>query len=222
MWRHMKIVNLPIGKQPIPAWAKGAVIDSRGMTLKADINLRDWDNKRFTKTGSLFLAVSDDGRGEAYYHAGGLSVKKLRRFRTEDGVLHVFRPSKPGEAFALADGEWIVVDRLCTPQQEGFGGAHYDIVLDDGTEVTLRGPWHGQTPAGFVEACYINPIDNPYLPRRKRTSVWHSHCAIGGLLLTEDLYFRLFARFAPHMRLYRDDKNIKIVSANEVESLNGQ
>jgi hypothetical protein len=51
------------------------------------------------------------------------------------------------------------------------------------------------------------PIKNPY-----RSLPWHKYCAVGGLLLTEDLYLRLFARFVPHAQLFRDeDQKLRVV-----------
>lgn len=216
-------VELPSGPQAVPAWARDLRVDlvpqyevsPPRWLLKADRNLRDWPDKRFTREGDRFLAVSEDGRAECYYQAGPLSPVTLKRFRTGDGKLHAYRPQsgKRVEEFGTdgrliasyvpADpGEWIEVERLATRQEDGFAGAHIDIILVDGTEVTLRGPWHGACPPGMVEGAYTES-PSPYGWRGRRP--WHDTGGIS-LMLTEEVFLPIVARYAPHLRLARVDE----------------
>lgn len=214
-------VALPQGRQQLPPWAKGLHVDlmlqygnSPHFKLKCDRSLRDWEHKAFAKEGDRYMAVSEDGRAEVYYQGGGLTMTKLRRFRTEDGHLWQARPNRPGASNIirtpedwenlLAPGEWVEVNRLATRQERGFAGAHIDIVLDDGREVTLRGPWHGPCPPGFVEAGYVDTSD-----QREgnwwRGRPWYRRGGIGGLFLAEAAFLPVFATYAPHMHLAHVD-----------------
>lgn len=208
----------------LPAWALGLHVDLAmpywnppRFRLKTDRDLRDWPEKRFAHEGDRFMAVSPDGRAECYYQGGPLRVERLKRYRTHaDGRLHQFAPYKqnlPMVRTAGPDwnprddfqpGEWAEVDVLCTRQEQGFGGAHVDITMTDGREVTLRGPWHGGCPPGFVEVAYVDRTDDT---RRgwRRNLPWHSWGGMGGLFVREDVFIGIFAKFAPHMLLARVD-----------------
>ena len=205
-------VALPAGPRPVPCWAAGLHVDfvdaysnAPQFVIKSRIDARSWDGKRFTRKGRLFLAVSPDGRAEAYYHDSALRPTMIRRFRDEAGTLHQYRPSKPRSAptdlSIPVEGEWVEVERLATTQQEGFGGAHIDIVMDDGTPVTLRGPWHGGAPDGFVEAAYAD-VSDPYFTSRGPRP-WHDRVCRAGLFIAEATFIDIFAKYAPHLRLAR-------------------
>jgi len=206
-------ITLPEGPRPIPAWCTGLHVDfvdaysnAPRFKLKTTSNVRDWPEKRFERKGRLFLAVAPDGRAEAYYHDSTLRPTTLRRFRCDDGRLLQYRPSEPRNDCScpsvLTPGEWVEVERLATTQQEGFGGAHIDITMTDGAEVTLRGPWHGGAPAGFVETAYVD-MSYPWRPRprKDRPSRWHDQGGVGGLFVAEATFIDIFARFAPHLTL---------------------
>lgn len=216
-WR---LIDLPTGRQQLPSWAKGLHVDfvdeydnDPRFRIKADRDLRRWEPRRYRRESDLFMAVSDDGRAEAYYQGGPLRLEKLKRFQTLDGVTHIYRPNNPdlpsgpvvlrhGESIDMiyAPGKWVEVERLCTRQERGFGGAHVDLVMEDGTEVTLRGPWHGPCPPGFVEVGYTDMSDRDNASRwHRRRPWWQRH---GGLtLIRTDLFVRIFSTFAPHLRL---------------------
>lgn len=208
---------------PVPEWALDLNVDfAEGYgnepryKIKATGDLRSWPEKRFTKAGPRFMAEHPDGRAEIYYHAGALRTDTLRRFRTLDGQLHAYRPYKPervterddrGQMIAsyhpFEDGEWVEVERLCTPQQDGFAGAHIDITLDDGSEITLRGPWHGASPPEFLDLAYIDWSDRAYW--RRGVGPGRNWAAAvggrGGLYLSHATFISLFARFVPHLDL---------------------
>ena len=209
-------VELPTGRQQLPAWAKGLHVDlmlqygnSPHMRLKADRSLRSWEGKTFHKEGDRYMAVADDGRAEVYYQGGGLSLAKLKRYRTADGVLHAHPPVEPERrdhvhpdgyrwnGHKRVPGEWVEVDRLCTRQEQGFGGSHIDLVLDDGREVTLRGPWHGACPEGFVEVAYVDVSEAP--AGFWRNKPWHVRGGVGGLFLRESTMLAIMATYQPHV-----------------------
>lgn len=213
-------VDLPTGRQPLPAWARDLHVDfadgygnSPRYAVKAYGNLRRWDGKRFVREGERFMAVHPDGRAEVYYQAGALRPAMVKRWRAADGTLRQYPRHLPGGGFAIEQGEWVEVERLSTPQEQGFGGAHIDIVMADGTEVTLRGPWHGGAPEGYVELAYADCSEANFA----KTSAWRAKSnrrlgltdrhnwgtLTGGLFLAEDTFIRLFARHQPHLRLMR-------------------
>lgn len=202
-------LELPVGPRPLPAWARGLDVDFHdgfgnvpSYRVTTTINPRQWPNKRFRREGAAYIAEHEDGRAEVYYHSGAVRPATVRRFQTPDGKLHAHRPYQPfgmhhrrsGHTFMMGHGMqpgvWVDVERPCTAEQQGFGGSHIDIVLEDGTEMTLRGPWHGGAPKGFVEVGY-----------RDRSSRWGGLGA--GLYLREECFVRLFARYSPHLRLVR-------------------
>ena len=209
-------VDLPVGPQPLSFWAKGLHINfmvgycnTPHYTIKATAELRSWPNKRFHKDGSRYMAVSDDGRAEVYYHDGPISMTPIRRFRAADGTIRKF-PKRFGSHWDdLEPGEWVDVPMLATTQQQGFGGSHYDLQMDDGTVVVLRGPWHGGAPSGFVECAYVFTDRTFYKRRKKRWArdiarrPWWKETATGGVFVTEDLFMRILARFAPECRCAR-------------------
>lgn len=220
-----ELIELPTGPRSIPEWARDLRVDfaeaygnSPRYAIKTRTELRDWQGKRFKRDGDRFLAVSEDGRAECFYQGGPLTMTTLRRFRTEDGKLHQIRPDRPGASHIIrssedlgnlhAPGEWVEVERMCTRQEDGFGGAHIDIILDDGTEATLRGPWHGACPPGFVEVSYYN-LAAPWRAqawwRRSKARPWWDGVGTGGLFITEELFLRIFARYQAHLTLARVD-----------------
>jgi hypothetical protein len=102
-----------------------------------------------------------------------------------------------------------------TSKQSGFGGDAYVLQMADGEELVLRGPWHGGAPTGYVEVstCDWNTYSNdaisagtsPYAWLRRDTFAkpWHQRGSHAGLYITEDLFIRLIAHFAPQVTLLR-------------------
>lgn len=216
-------IELPTGPLLLPAWALDLYVDmvdaycnAPRYAIKTRMELRQWPDKRFTREGERFLAVSPDGRAECYYQGGQLTMTTIRRFRTEDGKLWQTRPNRPGASNIIrtsedwdnlhAPGEWVDLERMATRQEQGFGGGHIDITMIDGSEATLRGPWHGPTPPGFVEVSYVN-LNASWRAqawwRKGKPRPWRKEGGVGGLFIAEDLFIKIFARFAPHMCLAR-------------------
>ncbi len=204
-WR---VLPLPEGRQEIPEWCKGMHIrwwddtqyisNSPDFTLKTTCNARHWPDKRFERHDTMFIARHPDGRAEVYYQKGKLTGVMMKRFRHADGRMSEY--AYGGIDGEPPPGEWIETMRFCTPQEQGFGGAHIDITMVDGAPVTLRGPWHGGAPDGYQEVAYVDQSDgNPQWVRRRKG--WWDTTATGGLFIQYSTFIRMFARFQPHLRL---------------------
>lgn len=201
------LIDLPLGSQSLPPWLKGMAVEwgdhhdgDPGFILKTDRDLRHWPDMRYRREGGLWMCESDDGRAEPFYQGGELRVESLRRWRSPDGTLSVYaRMLDNGRR--LAPGEWIEVERLCTRQEQGFGGAHIDIVMQDGTPVTLRGPWHGPCPAGFVEVTTVDMSSAYSSGARYRNTPWHQRHGRGCATICAGVFIAAFARYLPHLRL---------------------
>ena len=207
--RRRKLDGLPVGRQPIPEWAKGFRVDFMDgygnrpdYRIKATTDLRTWPEPRFRKDGSRYMAVTDDGRAEVYYHAGAVRPTPIKMFRASDGTLRQYRKNGATNGkFWCEPGEWVEIEMMATTQQEGFGGSHTHLTMEDGSTVVLRGPWHGGAPAGYVEAAYSDMSQRSTRWLEKRP--WHQRSGRGGLFITEDVFLRLLARFAPECRCAR-------------------
>lgn len=100
-----------------------------------------------------------------------------------------------------ADADLVIKPFYCTTKQGGFGGDHFDLPMVDGTDTLLRGPWHGTSPPGFVEV-RVCDVDQP-VGRRDLRRPWHDRMVSGLLYITEDLFARILATYAPHAELAR-------------------
>lgn len=197
VWRR---IDRPVGPQPLPSWVKGASVDwhegytnSPSVHLVVEGDVREWEGKRFRcEEGKYYRARHEDGRLEQYAHGGAISMTPIRMFRSADGTLRQWR--RTGEEWkASADdwmgmepGEWVEVQRPATRAQDGFGGAHVHLLMVDGGEVVLRGPWHVGAPAGYAEVSYGNRGEGG---------------GRAGLFIALDLYTRILARFQAHLDL---------------------
>jgi hypothetical protein len=210
-WR---LVERPVGRQHLPAWVKGAKVDwhegynnSPSVRLIVNGDVRDWPEKRFRKEGKHYRAYHEDGRLEQYAHGGAISLVEISRFRSADGTLRQYRREGPqwteggekalGQIWVGSDagfvdygyepGEWIKVMLPATTAQDGFGGAHIPLLMEDGSELILRGPWHVGAPAGYAEVSYA-----------MRGERWGARA---GLYVTLDLLVRIMATFQAHLEL---------------------
>lgn len=205
------LLDLPTGPQPTPPWARDLHVnwmDGYGnppsFKLKTNCNARDWDDQRFERIGSMWITRHADGRAEIYYQGGPLQQVKVKRWRNaETGSLHQYGQFQPGSR-KLKPGEWIEVERWATRQEEGFGGTHIDITMTDGREVTLRGPWHGGPPNGYVETSYIDTTKERFGGKNYWSArPWYGRGGRAGLFIAEPAFVTMFARFQPHLRLAR-------------------
>lgn len=224
-------VQRPVGPQPIPAWCKGLHIDwgdrhdgAPEVKLKCYEDVGNWPGKVWRdEGGGAYTTRSEDGRVERHYHKGTIS----EHFAWT--VLHGGKPGpngwqlsdpKAGESreaaahraaathLAFLQGlknlqgvalEPRVKSVLATTQQDGYAGRAFPVALESGRELFLCGPWHGGSPAGTKSVIVTNL--SRYKPRGDEP--WH--CALGmfGVAVTEDLYLRLLARFAPEVPVAR-------------------
>jgi hypothetical protein len=205
-------VDLPVGRQPIPEWAKGFHVDFMDgygnrprYDIKANTDLRTWSDPRFRKEGDRYMAVTDDGRAEVYYHAGAVSLTSIRMFQPLRGELRQYRRNgaTPEGKFWCEAGAWVEVEMMATTQQQGFGGSHTHLTMEDGSTVVLRGPWHGGAPQGYVETAYVDVTTERFDLSRWGRRRWHQRGGRGGLFITEEVFLRLLARFAPECRCAR-------------------
>lgn len=221
-------IDRPEGPQPTPDWCKGVHVswvegysNSPRVTLKVVGNVRDWPDKRFRKDGPYYRAEHADGRLEQYAHDGRLSITPIRRFRADDGAYHTYRRSGPQWADAgepcigttlvgreyvktgYEPGEWVDVPMLATTAQQGFGGDHIFLTMEDGSDLVLRGPWHVGAPAGYAEVAYVDVAkrDNYSAWYQRKGRPWHHRTAIGGLYLRHDTFTAIMSRFAAHLPL---------------------
>lgn len=207
-----RFVDLPVGPQPLPAWARGLHIDwlmryngnSPDIRLKVRGDAREWPGKKFRKEGARYMATHPDGRAEVYYHDGKISPANIGRWRYRDGRLLGFGEYPTLDYKTDDPGTWEDHPVLATTQQNGFGGAKIPVEIEggeyDGQLVILRGPWHGCSPPGYEDVAYVD-VDRPDEWRRRRGEPWHRSIATAGLYITHDLFLRLVARFAPHVRV---------------------
>lgn len=208
-WRP---VERPVGPQPLPAWVKGAKVNwhegytnSPSVRLTVDGDVREWPEKRFRKEGKYYRAYHEDGRLEQYAHDGAISMVELGRFQSADGTLRQCRRSGPEWAetgqkgigqlwsdgsfvdYGYEPGEWVKVMLRATTAQGGFGGAEIPLLMEDGSDLVLRGPWHVGAPAGYAEVSY-----------QMRCERWGGRA---GLYISLDLFTRIMARFQAHLEL---------------------
>lgn len=190
---------LPTGRQPLPDWCLGAHIDwgnghcgAPRLILKVRGTAYKWDDQRWRKEGhKLYIARHDDGRALAYYHEGAVSREKLLDRR------------KPGGGYIelVADCEEIEV--MATTKQDGFGGAEYWLTMEDGSDLVLRGPWHGGTPAGYVEVTLCDVTAQMYGDKWSQSRPWYTRYSGGFLYIKEELFLRIVATHCAHARVAR-------------------
>lgn len=214
-------IDRPVGPQPIPTWCKGAQVDwhegdSNPPTIMVKTVGEKWDDKVFRKEGKYFVAEHPDGRGELHAHDGAISIAEIQVFRSLDGALRQHRRcgpewgGEPGFGFIQGGvrhghepGQFVKAPMRCTSQQDGYAGRHIWIMLDDGSPLILRGPWHLGAPAGYRS---ITTVDMDYARLRSiggRRSPWWKNLGCFGLALREDVYIAVISRFLPHLPLAR-------------------
>lgn len=190
---------LPTGRHPLPEWCLDAHVDwgnghcgAPSVSLKVRGDAYRWPDQRFRKEGSkLYIARHEDGRAVAHYHGGALSREKLLDRRGPDGKYIQL----------VADCKEVEV--LATTQQDGYAGAHYWLTMEDGSDLVLRGPWHGGAPEGYVEVSAFNVESSLYHDKWSRARPWYERGGGPGVYITEDLFMRIVSRFCAHARVAR-------------------
>lgn len=193
-------VELPTGRQEVPAWCLGAHVNWRNgygnapdVTLKVRGRVAQWTGQRWVKEGKkLYIARHDDGRALAYYHGGAVALAKLLDRR------------KPGGGYEHLVANCPTIEVMATEKQDGFGGSEYWLTMEDGSDLVLRGPWHGCPPDGYIEV-HMTDVEyqgyqNP--SRYDRNKPWHQRSGGGGFLyISNALFLRIVAHYLPHVRL---------------------
>ncbi len=190
-------VDLPTGRHPLPAWVCGAHVDwMNGACNAPDVRLKvrgqvyRWPDQRWEKHGSMYISRHEDGRADVLYHNGPISMQKIWDERLRPQVL-------AGELERLPE-----VEVMATTKQDGFGGSSYWLKMTDGSDLVLRGPWHGSTPEGYVEVGAVDGADQ-HFSRWWGSRPWHKRGGGPGIYLTEDLFLRIIARYCPHVGMAR-------------------
>jgi len=222
-WRE---IDRPVGPQPIPDWCTGVHVDwvegysnSPRIRLKVTGDVREWPEKRFVcEGGKFYRARHEDGRMEQYAHGGAVAPAQVQRWRSADGTIRQYRRSGPEWAetgdrgmglmsvdgdwaeYGYEPGEWVEITVNATAAQQGFGGAHIPIMMEDGSDLVLRGPWHVGAPEGYAEVSYID-VSKPDRWYQRRGKPWHHRTARAGLYLRHDTFTAIMARFAAHLPL---------------------
>lgn len=200
-----RIIERPAGPQPLPAWAKKMDVywaenytSSPSFHILTSEHLTSWKGKRWTRDGDRWSAVHDDGRCDVLFQGGPLQLATVRRFRAAaDGAVLVYPRQHGCRAEA---GEWVDVERLCTRQEDGFAGRHYEITMQDGTDVVLRGPWSGGTLPGYQAVTYHPP------EYQRAGQHWRRGLGFFGAAIRRDVLVRLASRFLPHLELAEVDQ----------------
>lgn len=190
---------LMTGRQTLPDWCLGAHIDwgnghcgVPSVTLKVRGKVYRWADQRFSKeAGGMYIARHEDGRAVVHYHKGALSRVKLLDRR------------KPGGGYIEMVADCKEVEVLATTQQDGYGGAHYWLTMEDGSDLVLRGPWHGGAPPGYVEVSAFDVSDPLYQGKWSRSRPWYRRGGGPGVYITEDLFMRIVSTFCAHARVAR-------------------
>lgn len=194
--RTWEWVELPVGPQPMPHWAKGLKVEwmdgymnAPHFTLETPKNfdMGSWPGMTYRKYGSRYLSESGDGRARCYYHQGELALRPLR---AKHKFLTVYANPVPRNKHGYIESDhyfpmhWSNMEVMCwaTPQECGFGGENIGIRLDDGRPAVLRGPWHGPAPDGYLDC---------------------GSTGSGGILISEEVLIVMIARFYPHCRVAR-------------------
>lgn len=180
-------IPLPTGRQALPDWCVGAHVNWRDgvanapdITVKVRGNVCDWPGKVWGKEGGgAYIARHIDGRCCVHYHKGGVSLVKIKDHRKK---------------------EFPVVEVMATEQQDGYGGRNIWLDMSDGTEMVLRGPWHGGAPDGYVEV-YCADVTSEYFNRERagKERPWYQRSKTYGLYIAEDLFMRIVATYLPHI-----------------------
>lgn len=195
-------VARPLGKHELPSWVKDANIDwlngcsnSPSVKVKTMGPAYNWPDQRFEKVGKeTYIARHPDGRAVVHYHNGSVSLTKMKDKRNE-----FVQDVLAGRRNELPD-----VEVMATTQQSGYGGSCYWLKMLDGSDLVLRGPWHGGAPSGYVEVGTID-ITSAYCSNNKwnRDKPWYRRGGGPSVYVTEDLFLRIVARYCAHAPIAR-------------------
>lgn len=202
--------------------------------LKVKGDVYEWPGKAWAKEDARhYRARSDDGRMTQLHHDGAVRPDVVWRTYAANGkpveyrwMLPTVGPDETAEGAARREADekrermaqptpWPFSEHVgpfrsvlkaldvTVEDHGGFGGGQYLLPMTDGSERLLRGPWSGGTPAGFVDVSTWDTDDQLRYPSNRP---WHHRGGRAGLFVTEELFLRAVARFAPHLCVARVDR----------------
>lgn len=187
--------------EPLPPWLLGIHIDwmdsyanAPKVRLLVDHHVTRWPDQRWTNPSKgLYLTTHPDGRAQAHYHFGPVTKQWLVGDFGNSAQLWETSPTWDGRYY------WRHSSRVrATTLQDGYGGRHFPLLMDDNEWTVLRGPWHGCAPKGYQEVGHV--IDKE---RWDYSRPWHSSGGYFGLLLTDNAFRSIMAHLCPDIRLAR-------------------
>lgn len=199
-------VDLPVGRQPLPKWCTGIETEWAdgygnlpGICLKTNTDAREWADKRFVFEGdSYYRAYSGDGRLEQHSHSGQLTWQDDRQAWV----------STPDAGYGGAQWSILMKPYLKVEREGKKRWNRYDpwsewkdtyFFQPGRNRVILCGPWHVGAPRGYIGVSYVDTSQKDIYRHRR----WQDRTARAGLFISEDLWMRLVARFAPTVRVAR-------------------
>lgn len=199
-----EIIERDAGPRDLPAWARDAHInwyDGYGNRPQLKVRCRadplafsSFGNPAYDlREGGMWIA-EQDGVASVHYHGGA-----LRQTEFERHVRWLENPAQTNNWKGEAEIEKYTM--LATTQQDGYAGRHFDITLKDGSNVRLRGPWHGGSPDGFMEINY--DIDDSIARNAGRVNrwwrPWHARGGYFGLYIRPQVVLDIFSTFLAHI-----------------------
>lgn len=187
----------------VPDWALDLHVNwmlgyanSPSYTVLARSNPHTWRDQRWFREGARWMTRHSDGRAKVHWHSGTVAWCDIPE------MVRVKPVNPPNKTFARRDRK-----RLVTTQQEGYAGSGFEVHMSEvekdpllrGQKVLLRGPWQGAAPAGYVEVSTVERDRRRISKRPKWHRRWYRETACFGLVVTEELFLKLVARFLPHL-----------------------
>ena len=188
----------PIGRVDLPDWIRDVHVNwydgfanGPDFWFRVTRDIGDWPGKVWRKEGQFYRAYHPDGFVEQHAHGGTVTPTKMKAWRSNDGTLSQYK--------AGAAGEWVEAEFNATTQQDGYGGRHFWLKMEDGTNLVLRGPWNTAPPDGYEPASIVTP---KYDGTRREGRPWYRGCTpCFGLAFKRELVAAIFARFQAHLPL---------------------
>jgi hypothetical protein len=182
--------------------------------------------------------AEQDGVASCHYHSGAIRMVDFEENVTNERgeIVWIERPDyKTGKQGVPQTRKFSM---LATDKQEGYGGAIITITLAEqeipiwnaeqcrsvktlveaGTKLRLRGPWHGGPPAGYHEVTYCYPTKHDPDPGNRWFRPWHERGGFFGLCIKPEIKLAILTTFVPHVewaicteshKTYRDEIEVR-------------
>lgn len=189
-WEDIPLPS-PVTQSDLPAWLRGieirwmeGYINPPSYTLVTTRNVHDWQKTSiwtYDAKEGLYSTQSEDGTRARFYYAGELF------YDTEFKIFQGYGDDpKTGER-SWNHPIYKEVPTWHTPQTEGLGGAHIQVIMDDGRKGFLWGAWVGMTPPGWMCG----------------GSITQGGGGGGVIYFSEDVFLKAIAYYQPHLRVAR-------------------